>query len=150
METNASEWSAFSWSLCLLPAIGCTSVSLFPGPPGCRFFTTHPCSSIGAHAVMVCVVVTQADLHFFLPSCPSPFSLPVTPLSHSSSLPATVYQSSCLSWRMRRDLRPDVLAARACDQGSWPIFHTFQHPGAEQLQTQAGCQRLYHGVRLLV
>ena len=113
-------------------------------------FTTHPCSTIGAHAAMVCVVVIQAHLHSLLPSCPSLLSLPVAPLSHSPSLPATVYKSPCLSWCMRRGLRPDVLAARARDQGSWPIFHTFQHPGAEQLQTQAGCQRLYHGVMILV
>ena len=58
------------------------SVPASPFPLGflaVAFFTTCPCSSIGAHAVMVCVVVTQADVHSHLVVLPCPF--PVTLLS---------------------------------------------------------------------
>ena len=99
-EAKTSVWSAISWSFYRLPLLAVLAC-LFSGPPGCRLFTTHPCSFIGAHAAMVCVVVTQADLHFHLSSCPSLVPLPVTPLSHPSIHPATVTKPPCLSWCMR-------------------------------------------------
>ena len=71
-------------------------------------FITHPCLTIGAHAVMVRVVMIQAHLHS-LPLL-RPSRLLVEPLL---SFPATPHKSPCLAWCMRRGLRPDVNAARS-------------------------------------
>ena len=81
-------------------AIRCMSVSLhcFPG----FAFITHPCSTNGAHAVMVCVVMIQAHLHSLSLSRLS--CLLVEPLF---SLPVTFHFSPCSTWCMRRSLRPD-------------------------------------------
>ena len=65
-------------------------------------FITHPCSTNGAHAVMVCVVMIQAHLHSLSLSRPS--RLFVEPLF---SLPVTFHFSPCPTWCMRRSLRPD-------------------------------------------
>ena len=124
---------------------------LFSGPPGCRLLTTHPCSSIGAHGVMVCVVVTQSDLHYYLPSRPPPFPSPCHPVEPSFRPPCPFFTSppAC----------PGACGA-ACDltcmqlalatKGHGLFFHTFQRPGTRQPQTQAGCQRLHYGVILVV
>ena len=89
-------------------AIRCMSMTAhcFPG----FAFMTHPCSTNGAHAVMVCVVMIQAHLHALPSSCPPRLSF--EPLF---SLPVTFHKSPCLTWCMRRGLRPDVHAARARD-----------------------------------
>ena len=89
------SWSFYCPPLLAVPACSAT------GPPG-YCLTTHPCLTIGAHAVMVCVVMIQAHLHSLPPPCLS--RLLVEPLF---SLPVTFHKSPCLTWCMRRGLRPD-------------------------------------------
>ena len=93
-------WSAFSWSFVFFryPSYECVPTLDFL----VFAFITHPRSTIGAHAVMVCVVMIQAHLHSLPP--PRLSRLLVEPLF---SLPVTFHKSPCLTWCMRRGLRPD-------------------------------------------
>ena len=70
---KTSAWFASPGSFYCPPLLAVPACSA-TGPPG-YCLTTHPCLTIGAHAVMVCVVVIQAHLH------PRPPSLPSAPLS---------------------------------------------------------------------
>ena len=63
---------AFSWSFVIFRYL---SYECAPTLDFLVFaFLTHPCLTIGAHAVMVCVVMIQAHLHSLPP--PPPFSSP--------------------------------------------------------------------------
>ena len=84
-ESNASDWSASSWSFAHDMPPGAPA-KIFLGLPGCRLFSLPArVRLIGVHAVMMCVVVTQADLHRHLValslSLPRHPAEPTVPLS---------------------------------------------------------------------
>ena len=84
-ESNASDWSASSWSFAHDMPPGAPA-KIFLGLPGCRLFSLPArVRLIGVHAVMMCVAVTQADLHrlsdaFSLPQLYHPVE-PTPPMS---------------------------------------------------------------------